>query len=146
MDLINTERALLHERFVAQVQRVPDALAVAAGAHQLTFAELNSRANQLARLLQQQGVGVESFVGICLEHSVEMVVALLATLKAGAAYVPIDPGYPRERIEWMLTDAVTAVCLSHSHLAHKLPESAQANAIYLDQSDYILSLDSSDKI
>ena len=69
-----------------------------------------------------------------------MVVALLAVLKAGAAYVPIDLGYPVERIEWMLTDADTAVCLTHSTLAQKLPSSSRNSHIYLDQSDYILSL------
>jgi non-ribosomal peptide synthetase component F len=140
MNIVDTTCALLPELFAAKSQQTPHVLAVSAGDHQLTFAELNGRANQLARLLQQQGIGLESVVGVCLERSVEMVVALLAVLKVGAAYVPIDPGYPTDRIEWMLDDVTTAVCLTHSQLTHKLPESAQGSTIFLDQSDYILSL------
>lgn len=135
-----TKYFLFQERFAAQAQITPDAPAIIAGSNRLTFAELNGRSNQLARLLQQQGVGVESTIAVCFDRSVEMVIAILAVLKAGAAYVPIDPGYPTERIEWMLHDAETAVCLSHSQLAHKLPASAQNKTIFLDQSDYILSL------
>jgi non-ribosomal peptide synthetase component F len=140
MNVINTKGAFFAERFEARARQLPDSLVLFAGKHQLTFAELNGRANQLAHLLQQQGIGPEAVVAVCLERSVEMVVALLAVLKAGAAYVPIDPGYPAERIEWMLADAETAVCLTHSQLAPKLPESAQSSTIFLDQSDYILSL------
>lgn len=146
MKMIYTKDASVPERFAVRVQQSPDALAVLTKTDHLTFAELNGRVNQLARLLQQQGIGVESLVAVCLERSVEMVVALLAVLKAGAAYVPIDPGYPTERIEWMLADAATAVCLTHSHLAHKLPKSAQSRAIFLDQSDHILSLLSSEEL
>ncbi|MCB8949263.1 MAG: amino acid adenylation domain-containing protein [Ardenticatenaceae bacterium] len=146
MNVINTKNASLPERFAVQVHQSPDALAVFTQEDQLTFAELNGRANQLARLLQQQGVGVEAIVGVCLERSVEMVIALLAVLKAGAAYVPIDPAYPPERIEYMLADAETAVCLTHSQLAYKLPETAQGQTIFLDQSDYVLSLLASDDL
>ncbi len=140
MNTVYTTSSLLPERLAAKAQQTPHLLAVSAGDHQLTFAELNGRANQLARLLQQQDIGLESVVGVCLERSIEMVVALLAVLKAGAAYVPIDPGYPADRIKWMLDDAETAVCLTHSQLAHKLPESAQDSTIFLDQFDFILSL------
>ncbi len=146
MKMIYTKDASVPERFAVRVQQSPDALAVLTKTDHLTFAELNGRVNQLARLLQQQGIGVESLVAVCLERSVEMVVALLAVLKAGAAYIPIDPDYPTERIEWMLADAETAVCLTHSQLAHKLPESAQSHAIFLDQSDHILFLLSSEDI
>ena len=92
------QNASLLERFHFQVQQAPDALAVKVAHDQLTFAELNGRSNQLAHLLQKQGVGLESIVAVYLERSVELAVALLAVLKAGAAYVPIDPGYPTERI------------------------------------------------
>ena len=140
------QNASLLERFHFQVQQAPDALAVKVAHDQLTFAELNGRSNQLAHLLQKQGVGLESIVAVYLERSVELAVALLAVLKAGAAYVPIDPGYPTERIEYMLADAETAVCLTHSQLAPNLPKSAQASAILLDQSDTILSLLPSDEL
>ena len=146
MNGINTNSLLFQDRFEAQAGQSPDALAVVTDESQLSFAELNGRSNQLARLLQQQGVGVESIVGVCLERSVEVVIALLAVLKAGAAYVPVDPGYPVERIDLMLTDSETAVCLTHSALSHKLPPSAQNNAIFVDQSDYVLSLLSADNL
>lgn len=112
---------LLPSLLEAQAQANPNATAVIFNDNWLTFAELNGRANQLACLLQKQGVGVETLVAVCLERSVEMVVALLIVLKVGAAYVPIDPSYPVVRIEWMLADAETAVYLTTSHLAQKLP-------------------------
>ena len=143
---MNLQSVFLHHRLSAQARHTPDLLAVVAGDHHLTFAELDGRSNQLARLMQQQGVGVESLVAVCLERSVELVVALLAVLKTGAAYVPIDPGYPPDRIEWMMADAATAVCLTLSHLAHKLSSSVQSSIIFLDQSDTVLSLLSSEAV
>ncbi len=85
-------------------------------------------------------------MAVCLERSVELVVALLGVLKAGAAYLPIDPSYPTERIQWLLADAGTAVCLTHSSLAVHLPAGSQSTALFLDQSDYILSLLSSKNV
>ncbi|VAW36161.1 Polyketide synthase modules and related proteins [hydrothermal vent metagenome] len=132
--------SLLQIRFERQASQTPEGVALVANGQCLTFAELNGRSNQLAYLLQRQGVGVESIVAVFLERSAEMVVALLAVLKAGAAYLPIDPNYPAERIELILTDAETAVCLTHSSLNHKLPAAIQEKAICIDQSDGILSL------
>ena len=143
MSVLKTSTVLLPYRLAIQAGQTPEALAVHDVAQQLTFAELNGRANQLARLLQTQGVGPESIVAVCLERSVELVVALLGVLKAGAAYLPIDPSYPTERIQWLLADAGTAVCLTHSSLAVHLPAGSQSTALFLDQSDYILSLLSS---
>ncbi|WP_420630863.1 amino acid adenylation domain-containing protein [Candidatus Leptofilum sp.] len=140
MNRVIVENPSLPERFVRQAHQSPEAPAVCTQTEQLTFAALNGRTNQLARLLQKQGVGAETAVAVYLDRSVEMVVALLAVLKAGAAYVPVDPGYPPERIEYMLADAETAVCLTNSQLAHKLPAAAQNKVILLDQSEYILSL------
>lgn len=111
-----------HEMFEAQVERTPNAVAVVCGEAQLTYRELNNRANQLARELMQRGVGPDSLVGIGLERSLELVVGLMATWKAGGAYVPLDPSYPRERLAFMLEDARVAVLLTHSGLETGLPE------------------------
>lgn len=114
-----------------QVQRTPDAPAVVFEGQSLTYAELNGRANQLARHLRSRGVGVDQLVGICVERSLEMVVGLLGILKAGAAYVPLDPSYPPERLRYMLGDAAPPVLLTQAHLAERLPAAA-AEVIALD--------------
>jgi amino acid adenylation domain-containing protein len=103
----------IHELFEAQVERTPDAAALQCGDSRLTYAELNARANCLAHRLRALGVGAGSLVGICLDRSVDLVVGLLAVLKAGAAYVPLDPAYPRERVAFMLRDAGAALVLVH---------------------------------
>ena len=90
----------IHQLFEAQVEKTPDAIAVVFEDQQLTYRELNRRANQLAHYLQKLGVGPEVLVGICVERSIEMVVGLLGILKAGGAYVPLDPSYPRERLSF----------------------------------------------
>src|SRR5262249_12477313 len=95
----------IHELFEAQVERTPEAISVEHEGKQLTYRELNTKANQLAHFLQKLGVGVEKPVGICIERSLEMVVGLLGILKAGGWYLPLDPAYPRERLAFMLEDA-----------------------------------------
>ncbi|HEX5603286.1 MAG TPA: amino acid adenylation domain-containing protein, partial [Pyrinomonadaceae bacterium] len=112
----------LHDLFEQQVQKTPDAVAVSCDGERLTYKELNARANQLARHLQTLGVGPETLAGICLERSIAMVVGLLGILKAGAAYVPLDPEYPRERIAFMLEDAAVTVLLTQERLRDSLPE------------------------
>ena len=102
--------ACVHELFEEQVERTPDAAAVVYGDAQLTYAELNARANRLAHYLRGLGVGPESRVALCLERSVEMVVSLLAVLKAGGAYVPLDPSYPLDRLAYMLDDVRRRWC------------------------------------
>ncbi|WP_414590084.1 amino acid adenylation domain-containing protein, partial [Scytonema sp. PCC 10023] len=102
--------------FEAQVEQTPDAVAVVFEDTQLTYKQLNQQANQLAQYLQKLGVGPETRVGICVERSVEMVVGLLGILKAGAAYVPIDPAYPLERLTYTLNDAQVSVLLTQQHL------------------------------
>src|SRR5262249_451844 len=104
--------ATLPELFEAQVERTPDAVAVVFGEATLTYAELNARANQVAHYLIGLGVGPESLVGIALERSLEMVVALVGVIKAGAAYLPLDPEYPEARLAQMLADAAPAFVLS----------------------------------
>ncbi|HEV2736741.1 MAG TPA: condensation domain-containing protein, partial [Longimicrobiaceae bacterium] len=97
--------ACVHELFEAQVERTPAAVALVHARESLTYAELDARANRLAHHLRAHGAGPEARVGIFLERTPDLVVSLLATLKAGAAYVPLDPAYPRERLGYMLEDA-----------------------------------------
>jgi len=106
----------LQELFEEQAGRAPEAIAVAHGARQWSYGELNRRANRLAHYLQQRGVGPEMRVGIFMQRSLEMIAGLLGVLKAGGAYVPLDPGYPRERLEWMLEDGQVEVLLSEERL------------------------------
>lgn len=111
----------LHELVTQQVEKTPDAIAVKFKDEELTYRELNSRANQLAHYLQFLGVQPEELVGICVNRSLEMVVGLLGILKAGGAYVPIDPGYPQERIAYMLEDSQVTVLLTQYSLLSNLP-------------------------
>jgi amino acid adenylation domain-containing protein len=112
----------IHQLFEAQAERTPDVVAVVFEAEQLTYAELNRRANQLAHHLRALGVGPEVLVAICLERSLEMVIGLLGILKAGGAYVPLDPAYPKERLAFMLKDAQVPVLLTQERLVAGLPE------------------------
>jgi len=101
-----------HQQFEAQVEQTPDAVAVIDSSQQLTYDQLNRRANQLAYTLQAQGIGPESLVGIYLPRSVELLVALLGVLKAGGAYVPVDPSLPGERVRFMLADAQVSLVVT----------------------------------
>ncbi|HEX7330560.1 MAG TPA: amino acid adenylation domain-containing protein [Pyrinomonadaceae bacterium] len=126
----------LHEHVELQVERTPGAIALIYEQEQLTYSELNVRANQLAHHLRSLGVDRESLVGVLMERSTEMVVALLAIVKAGAAYVPLDPSYPQERLSFMLADAGIEILLTQSHLSETLDASAEGhsfNTLYLDQ-------------
>ncbi len=115
----------LHELIEAQVQKTPDSAALIYESKQLSYRELNARANQLARYLQKNGVGPDTLVGVCAERSIELVIALLASMKAGGAYVPLDPEYPRDRLETMLADANPPVVLTQSHLLDRVPSGAK---------------------
>ncbi|AZD29879.1 non-ribosomal peptide synthetase [Pseudomonas chlororaphis] len=112
----------LHQLFQQQVERSPDAVALVFEEQQLSYAQLNARANQLARQLIALGVMPDSRVALCLERSPQMVVALLAILKAGGAYVPLDPGYPADRLAYMLEDSSPVVLISQQELRHCLPQ------------------------
>jgi amino acid adenylation domain-containing protein len=116
--------AYIQELFEAQVERTPRAVAVEFEGRQLTYDELNVRANQLARYLRRNGVVPDTRVGVCMERSPELVIALYAVLKAGGAYVPIDPDYPQERVAFMLQDAAVEILLTQSHLVTRLPRHA----------------------
>ena len=122
----------IHRLFEAQVERTPDAMAVAFEDRQLTYRELNARANQLAHHLRKLGVGPEVLVGICLERSLEMVVGLLGILKAGGAYVPLDPAYPKQRLSFMVEDAQLPVLVTQERLVEELPEHS-AKVLCLDR-------------
>ncbi len=103
---------LIHELFEAQVARTPNAVAVVYEGESLRYAVLNAGPIKLARHLRTLGVGPDAIVGVCLERSLEMVVALLAVLKAGGAYLPLDPQYPPERLQYMQHDAQVKVLLT----------------------------------
>nr|MBD2364818.1 AMP-binding protein [Anabaena minutissima FACHB-250] len=122
----------LHQLFEAQVELTPDAVAVSGSGEELTYSELNARANQVAHYLQSLGVGAEVLVGICAERSLEMVVGLLGILKAGGAFVPLDPAYPRDRLQYLLEDSQVPVLLTQSHLLDILPEHQQVICLDTD--------------
>ncbi|MEM7203276.1 MAG: amino acid adenylation domain-containing protein [Planctomycetota bacterium] len=123
--------ATLHGLFEARVDAQPDAVAVTFGDDQLTYAELEGRANRVAHHLRALGVGRDALVGICAERSFEMVVGLLGIAKAGGAYVPMDPAYPRERLTYMATDSRVRVLLTQRHLADAMPQ-CDAQVVFLD--------------
>jgi amino acid adenylation domain-containing protein len=110
----------VHAMFEEQVQRTPDAVALEFDSKQLTYAELNRRANGVAHSLRRHGVGLEARVGLCAERSLEMMVGVLGILKAGAAYVPVDPTYPPERVEYMLRDAGVEIVLAYGDVRGSL--------------------------
>jgi non-ribosomal peptide synthetase component F len=107
----------LHHLFEAQVERMPGAIAITFENEQMTYAELNRRANQLAQQLCALGDGPEVLVGLCVERSMELVIGILGILKAGGAYLPLDPSYPRERLRFMIEDAKPAVILTPEGLS-----------------------------
>ena len=124
--------------FEAQVLRTPEAVAVSLEGHELTYFELNQKANQLAHYLRKQGVGPDALVGLCLERSLEMVLATVAILKAGGAYVPLDPAYPSERLALMLADSRPVVLITNTALQTRLPDS-EAKIINLDSDRKLIS-------
>jgi amino acid adenylation domain-containing protein len=121
----------IHQLFEAQVERTPNAVAVVFEDQELTYYELNARANRLAHCLQALGVGPEVLVGLCVERSVEMVVGLLGILKAGGAYVPLEPTYPKERLVFLLEDTKASVLITQSWLVSQFP-TGEVKLICLD--------------
>ncbi|MBW4429031.1 MAG: amino acid adenylation domain-containing protein [Nostoc desertorum CM1-VF14] len=113
----------VHELFAAQLEKTPDNIAVVFDEHKLTYQELNHRANKVAYYLQSLGVGTEVLVGICVERSLDMIVGLLGILKAGAAYVPLDPTYPQERLSFMLSDSQVQVLLTQQKFVEEFSAS-----------------------
>jgi non-ribosomal peptide synthetase component F len=111
----------IHELFAEQAKRAPDRIALIGDAQEVTYGELNRRANQLAHYLRRMGVGPEVLVGLCLQRSVEMVVAVMGVLKSGGAYLPLDPESPIERLMVMLEDAGAGIVLTERALEEHLP-------------------------
>jgi len=128
----------LHQLFMEQVERTPEHIAVVFEDQQLTYAQLNARANQLAHYLQNLGVEPNMLVAVCLERSLEMVVGLLGVLKAGGAYLPLDSMYPQERLALMLEDSQAPMLLTQQRLLAILPEH-QAQTICLDSNWEIIA-------
>src|SRR6185312_10336347 len=109
------------ELFERQATLRPDAVAVVHGSEQLSYGDLNRRANQLAHYLKKQGVGPDVVVGLCMDRSLELIVGLVGILKAGGAYLPLDPDYPQQRLEYMLSDAQVGLVLTQRRLLDQLP-------------------------
>ncbi|MEV0446173.1 amino acid adenylation domain-containing protein, partial [Streptomyces spectabilis] len=132
--------ASLTELFAAQAARTPDATAVTFGATEWSYAELDARANRLARLLISRGVGAESLVAVCMERSADLVVALLAVLKAGGAYVPIDPQYPADRIAYVLEDAQPVLALTSTAVQSAVPTAEDVERVVVDDAQTLSAL------
>ncbi|MEG3939641.1 amino acid adenylation domain-containing protein [Microcoleus sp. S36b_A3] len=112
----------VHQLFEEQAERSPNRIAAVCENEQITYSELNARANQIAHYLQQLGVKPEVIVGLCVDRSLEAIAGILGILKAGGAYLPIDPAMPKERLALMLQNAQTPVLLTQQHLIKSLPE------------------------
>ncbi len=131
-------QATIPQLFEAQVQRTPEAVAVVFENEEITYRDLNCRANQLAHHLQARGIGVGTLVGLCMERSVDLVVGILAILKAGGAYVPLDPSYPEARLAFMIDDISAPLILTQSHVKATLP-TQKAELVCLDAIETRLS-------
>ncbi len=118
--LRDPSHVFVHEMFEAQAKRTPGAVAVTSESEQVTYSALNARANRLAHHLRDLGVGPASLVGLCLERSVDMMVAVLGILKAGAAYVPLDPAYPRARLRFFMEDTGARLLVTHRGISASL--------------------------
>ena len=122
----------LHQLIEAQVARTHNLVAVIFEDQKVTYAELDQRANALAAELRRRGVGPDVIVAICMERSIELVVALLGVLKAGGAYLPLDPDYPRDRLHFMIEDSRPPVLLTQKHVRHNLPNFAACQTLCVD--------------
>ncbi len=114
--------ACIHQLFELQVERTPGAIAATFADQQLTYRELNQRANQLAHYLHRRGVGPDTLIALLMERSLEMVIGILGILKAGAAYIPLDPSYPRQRLAFMLQNSKASLVLTQQRLMGNVPE------------------------
>ncbi|MEM9822301.1 MAG: amino acid adenylation domain-containing protein, partial [Bacteroidota bacterium] len=123
----------IHTLFELQVESTPDAPALVYRQTILTYRQLDQKANQLAHFLQKKGVGPEVLVAISLERSLEMIIGLLGVLKAGGAYLPLDPTSPKDRLRWMLEDASISILLTQDHLVEQMPVVEELEIIALDK-------------
>ncbi|WP_437524973.1 amino acid adenylation domain-containing protein [Sorangium sp. So ce726] len=144
-EVFDPPRDRLHERVEAHARRTPSAVAVVFEGQRLTYAELDRRSNQIAHLLRESGAGPEVPIGVCLERSLEMIVALLGVLKSGGAYVPLDPSYPADRLAFLLEDAGVPVILTEERFASRL-RSGSARVVCLDADQAIIERQPEDKV
>ncbi|MEH2161477.1 MAG: amino acid adenylation domain-containing protein [Nostoc sp.] len=135
----------IHQLFEYQVEKTPEQIAVIFEDKQVSYQELNQRANQLAHYLQILNAKPEILVGICVERSLEMIVGLLAILKVGGAYVPLDPAYPSERLALMLEDSQLPILLTQQNLLSKLPKH-QAYVVCLDSDEEAITQQSQENL
>ena len=131
----------IHKVFEDQANRTPDAIAIKAEGKELTYRNLNDKANQLAHYLQRVGIQAETLVGICVNRSLEMIVGMLGILKAGGAYLPLDPGYPKERLAFMIEDSRIPILLTQFSLKSRLADLAPANAHSINNHLTLICLD-----
>ncbi|WP_437581584.1 amino acid adenylation domain-containing protein [Sorangium sp. So ce887] len=144
-EVFDPPRDRLHERVEAHARRSPSAVAVVFEGQRLTYAELDRRSNQIAHLLRESGAGPEVPIGVCLERSLEMIVALLGILKSGGAYVPLDPSYPADRLAFLLEDAGVPVILTEERFASRL-RSGSARVVCLDADRAMIERQREDKV
>jgi myxalamid-type nonribosomal peptide synthetase MxaA len=138
---MSVQNKCIHQLFESQVERTPNAMAIEFEDSRLTYQELNCRANQLAHYLRSLNIGPDIIVGICMKRSIELIVALLGVLKSGAACLPLDPAYPRERLALMLLDSEVPLLLTQEKLLIELPDH-QARVISVDTNWEIISQES----
>ncbi|MBU5265930.1 non-ribosomal peptide synthetase [Virgibacillus proomii] len=124
----------VHELFEEQVEKTPNYIAVTMDHNKLTYEELNRRANQMARVLRNNGIKAESIVGIATDRSIEMIISMLAVMKAGGAYLPIDPSYPDDRIKYIVEDSKMECLLVQSKLKEKFQSFSTTNMLWMDDS------------
>jgi amino acid adenylation domain-containing protein len=142
---VPTDRCI-HELFAEQAERTPGAVAVVVEEAELTYAELDERANRLAHHLVRVGVGPEARVGVCLERGMEMIISLLAVLKAGGAYVPLDPAYPAERLAFTLSDSGVVALLTQESLRPALPVPDGVTVVSVDGAAAEIARESAERI
>jgi len=135
----------MHQWFESLAQNDPDAVAVIYNDQKLSYAELNARANQLARYLLKLNIAPENLIGICMERSLEMVVSILGALKAGAAFIPLDPAYPEDRLSFMITDSSIPILLTQQSLVQQVP-AHQAKIICVDAEWQTISQEKSENL
>jgi amino acid adenylation domain-containing protein len=139
------ERTHVHRVFEQQAQRIPNGIAVACASEMPSYEQLNRRANQLARSLQDSGAAQGNLIGICLERSTEMPLAILAVLKAGCAYVPLDPAYPAERLAFMMKDTQLKTVITNSSLLPRIPQ-MPVQIICLDRDSDAIATESEENL
>ena len=137
--------AAIQDGFEQRAVQAPEAVAVVAGGREFTYRQIDERANRLARYLRSQGIGPGTFTGICLKRTEESIVAVLAVLKAGGAYAPLDPSYPKDRLAFMLQDTKAPVVITQSALLERLPE-GESRYLCLDQLGDELGCQSTEKL